>query len=272
MPSEILRILRTDFEQSFYGRTADGSLPLHLACQYSMDPSLLATILYYSKASTVNERRNDGFTPLHLVAARNEARDVKLGLIPLDEMTQVRMIKLLLEHGADKNLTVEDYRPADLIKVERIQALQQFRLNSLGGKIKQENRMMFAGGVSPPYTGPCDSPGQMSAGDHSPVFSQASPTGPNDPFLGTAIYSSDSEASPNPQQGGNWQSQASPYSYHYSPSAHNGSVSSGVDNFSGGSDESDEDNNSGIELDKIAQVLITHPSIQAAIEAATRLN
>ena len=52
------------------------------------------------------------------------------------------MIKLLLEHGADKNLTVEDYRPADLIKVERIQALQQFRLNSLGGKIKQEKRLI----------------------------------------------------------------------------------------------------------------------------------
>ena len=65
--------------------------------------------------------------------------------------------------------------------------------------------------------------------------------------------------------------QGSPYAYQYSPSAHNGSVSSGVDNFSGASDESDEDNNSG-ELDAIAQVLITHPSIQAAIEAATRIN
>ena len=66
--------------------------------------------------------------------------------------------------------------------------------------------------------------------------------------------------------------QQSPYPYHYSPSAHNGSVSSGgVDNFSGASDESDEDNNSR-ELDAIAQVLITHPSIQAAIEAATRTN
>ena len=47
---------------------------------------------------------------------------------------QVRMIKLLLEHGADKNLTVEDYRPADLLKVERIQAHAQLRLNSLGGR------------------------------------------------------------------------------------------------------------------------------------------
>jgi bifunctional pyridoxal-dependent enzyme with beta-cystathionase and maltose regulon repressor activities len=29
-PQNILRILRNDFEQSFYGRTSDGSLPLHL--------------------------------------------------------------------------------------------------------------------------------------------------------------------------------------------------------------------------------------------------
>jgi ankyrin repeat protein len=262
-PHNTIRILRNNFEQSFLARTSDGSLPLHLACQYSMDPNLLAALLYFGKASVVNERRTDGFTPLHLVAARNEARDVKLGLIPLDEVTQVRMIKLLLDHGADKNLTVEDYRPVDLIKPDRAHALQQFRLNSLARK---QDRMMYAGGVSPPYM--CDSPSQLSCGDRSPVMSQPSPTGPNDPFLSNGMYS-DSEASPNPHQMSSWQQ--SPYAYHYSPSAHNGSVSSGVDNFSGASDESDEDNNSG-ELDAIAQVLITHPSIQAAIEAATRIN
>jgi hypothetical protein len=60
--------------------------------------------------------------------------------------------------------------------------------------------MMFAGGVSPPYLGSCDSPGQVSCGDRSPVMSQPSPTGSNDPFLSNAIYSSDSDASPNPQQ------------------------------------------------------------------------
>ena len=37
------------------------------ACQYSMDPNLLAALLYFGKASVVNERRTDGFTPLHLV-------------------------------------------------------------------------------------------------------------------------------------------------------------------------------------------------------------
>jgi len=57
--------------------------------------------------------------------------------------------------------------------------------------------MVYAGGVSPPYM--CDSPSQLSCGDRSPVMSQASPTGPNDPFLNNGLYS-DSEASPNPQQ------------------------------------------------------------------------
>ena len=44
------------------------------------------------------------------------------------------MIKLLLDHGADKSLTVEDYRPVDLIKPDRAHALQQFRMNSFGRK------------------------------------------------------------------------------------------------------------------------------------------
>lgn len=33
------------------------------------------------------------------------------GLIPLDEATQVRMIKLLLDHGADEKISVENYKP-----------------------------------------------------------------------------------------------------------------------------------------------------------------
>jgi hypothetical protein len=52
------------------------------------------------------------------------------------------MIKLLLDHGADKNLMVEDYRPADLLKVERVQAHTQFRLNNLGSQ-KQDWYMLI---------------------------------------------------------------------------------------------------------------------------------
>jgi len=54
-------------------------------------------------------------------------------------------------------------------------------------------------------------------------------------------------------QGSQWQS--SPYRYHYSPGAHVGSVSSGVESHY--SDESDEDNNCGADIDAIAQVVQT---------------
>jgi hypothetical protein len=56
-PQNILRILKSDFEQGLYSKTWDGSLPLHIACQYSSDPSLIATLLYYDKCSGINERR-----------------------------------------------------------------------------------------------------------------------------------------------------------------------------------------------------------------------
>jgi hypothetical protein len=41
----------------------------------------------------------------------------------LDEVTQTRMIKLLLEHGADESKSVENLRPADLVKADRVHAL-----------------------------------------------------------------------------------------------------------------------------------------------------
>ena len=56
-PQNILRILRSDYEQGLSARSWDGSLPLHIACQYSSDPSLVAFLLYYDKAAAVNERR-----------------------------------------------------------------------------------------------------------------------------------------------------------------------------------------------------------------------
>ena len=76
-------------------RAMDGSLPIHLACQFSSDPTSLATLLYYDK-SVVNAERADGFTPLHLVASRSEGNDVRLGLIQLDEETQVSAIDVIL--------------------------------------------------------------------------------------------------------------------------------------------------------------------------------
>ncbi len=47
----------------------------------------------------INAKRSDGFTPLHLVASRNDGpADISIGLIPLSEEIQGLMIRLLLEH------------------------------------------------------------------------------------------------------------------------------------------------------------------------------
>ena len=75
----------------------------------------------------INAKRSDGFTPLHLVASRSDGpADTSIGLIPLTEKVQGRMVRILLNHGADKNICVEeDYIPYDLVKSNRpaVQAL-----------------------------------------------------------------------------------------------------------------------------------------------------
>ena len=83
--------------------TSDGSLPLHVACQFSSDPTTLATLLYYNR-SVVNCERNDGFTPLHLIASRAEISDVRLGLIRLNEDIQV-ILQSLSNFTSVTNLT-----------------------------------------------------------------------------------------------------------------------------------------------------------------------
>ena len=87
----IVQLLVKDCPGGLRSATIDGSLPIHLACQFSSDPNLLSHLLYFDK-SMVNSMRGDGFTPLHLVAARGDVHDVKLGLIRLDENTQVRPV------------------------------------------------------------------------------------------------------------------------------------------------------------------------------------
>ena len=69
----------------------------------------------------INAKRSDGFTPLHLVASRNDGpADISIGLIPLSEEIQGRMIRLLLDHGADKSICVEEhYISYDLVKMDR---------------------------------------------------------------------------------------------------------------------------------------------------------
>ena len=67
----------------------------------------------------INAKRSDGFTPLHLVASRNDGPgDISIGLIPLSEEIQYRIIRLLLGHGADKSICAEEhYTPYDLVNI-----------------------------------------------------------------------------------------------------------------------------------------------------------
>ena len=43
----IIQLLVKDCPSGLKSPTSDGSLPIHLACQYSSDPTLLASLLYY---------------------------------------------------------------------------------------------------------------------------------------------------------------------------------------------------------------------------------
>ena len=43
----IIQLLVKDCPSGLKSPTLDGSLPIHLACQYSSDPTLLASLLYY---------------------------------------------------------------------------------------------------------------------------------------------------------------------------------------------------------------------------------
>jgi len=149
----IIQILAKDMPTCMKAGTDDGSLPIHLACQYSYDPTLLATLLYYDK-SVINAERGDGFTPLHLVAARGEVHDVRMGLLRLDEDTQIRMIRVLLDHGANKTATVEEaYRPVDLLNSDRFRAREYLKLSKSERKANCSSSDSSNGGSpTPPST------------------------------------------------------------------------------------------------------------------------
>lgn len=86
--TQVIQLLSQDMPGCFAMASREGSLPIHTACQFSRDPTLIAALLYYNR-SVVNVPRADGFTPLHLVSARHDVSDQSIGLIPLDEDTQV---------------------------------------------------------------------------------------------------------------------------------------------------------------------------------------
>merc|ERR1712223_1650905 len=119
-PRNAIETLYRDMPACLTMETENGSLPIHLACQYSSDRTMINLLLHYNR-DVINAKRNDGFTPLHLVASRNDGpADTSIGLIPLDEETQRTFIYDLLDYGADKSILVGDkYIPFDLVKQNR---------------------------------------------------------------------------------------------------------------------------------------------------------
>jgi len=198
----VIHILHCSMPACLTAQTDDGSAPIHLACQFTNDPAMIATLLHY-KQDVVNTTRGDGFTPLHLVAARNDAMDRQIGLIPLDEETQVRMIKLLLDHGADRGIKVDCYVAFDLVKAERETARALLKIKRApaptpmnevngGSPNANKNNMVNGGGGLP--GSPLDGLSLNSMQTPSPGGGQASPNviGNYDPFIGGGIFDSGS--------------------------------------------------------------------------------
>jgi len=266
----IIQLLVKDCPAGLKSPTLDGSLPIHLACQYSSDPTLLASLLYYDK-SVVNMQRADGFTPLHLVAARANVHDVHLGLIRLGEDTQVRMIKILLEHGADKKATVEDlYHPVDLLSHDRSKAKDFLKLSQFERKHCSSSGSSDNESPTPPSSA-------FNHLDESSNYSTITPSPEGFPMysdpcmnLGHSPAATSSSSTESP-----------------APNTYNiGSVSS---NYTGSDPDSDSDNcnpqkmgassaevpSSGVQnnevlaedqdFDFIAKVLYNHPAIQAVM-------
>ena len=151
---------------------------------------MVAALLYHNRYA-VNERRRDTFTPLLLVASRSDAMDKKIGLIPLDEDTQVnfcklssisiqsyawlhsqarfiypenatlfmtqillalifqvKMIRTLIEYGADLSAKVEDvlsareYTADDLVKTERYRTRSLLQCNSSSPSHHEQSRRL----------------------------------------------------------------------------------------------------------------------------------
>jgi len=254
----IIQLLVKDCPDSLKSPTEDGSLPIHLACQYSSDPTLLATLLYYDK-SVINTERADTFSPLHLVAARADVHDVRLGLIRLDEETQVRMIKILLEHGANKMAMVEDmYHPVDLLSNDRSRAKDYLKLTRGEKKQCSSSGSSDNGSPTPPST--------LNTLNEQTCMMTPSPEVAslyNDPYMNMGSNCYSPAASTTSYQTGT----SSPAMYNI------GSVTS---NCTGSDPDSDSDNcaskklgpenlEENEDLDFIAKVLYNHPTIQAVM-------
>ena len=268
-PQIVIQMLQRDMPSCLMARTDDGSAPIHLACQYTTDPTMIATLLYYNR-DVVNLSRQDGFTPLHLVAARNDAIDRQIGLIPLEEEIQVRMIRLLLDHGADRGIKVEQrYMPFDLVKIERDRARGLLKLRRGDGTSGGNRRASPSTGKSNSAASPgvCSSPSfQASPSAVSPSFNNV--LGGYDPFIGGGYNDNFSAGGDSPQCN----------NFGYLGSVTSDSLSDGGSNSDSGGEGTDNllSNNLGdpvdllgesaeSELDLIAKAFYNHPTIQAVM-------
>ena len=68
----IIQLLVKDCPSGLKSPTLEGSLPIHLACQYSSDPTLLASLLYYVRTHHMFSRiLNFLFTSVFLRVKKN---------------------------------------------------------------------------------------------------------------------------------------------------------------------------------------------------------
>eukprot|EP00095_Tigriopus_kingsejongensis_P003854 maker-scaffold20_size707684-snap-gene-4.17 protein:Tk03854 transcript:maker-scaffold20_size707684-snap-gene-4.17-mRNA-1 annotation:"nf-kappa-b inhibitor zeta" len=256
-----IQLLAQDLDNCFTIRTPDGSLPIHYACQFSKDPSLLTALLHFNQ-NVVNERRGDGFTPLHLVASRSNQQNASHGLIALDEDTQIRMVRLLLEHEADSTLKVDEYLPYDLVddrtRVKLLLRVRRTDGSQRGSPISGSPPDGFLAGRNGPMMSPLASTMSPSAtsgigSDMSSPYSQHH----SPPILDGYVSGND---------GGSNQGFYSPMSNGIQGP---GSLSSGGGPESSGSDSEDGNNN----LDAIAEAIYQQfPSIQEIMNADPDLN
>ena len=211
--------------------------------QLSRDPQTVEALIGCNPRHINAASRSDGLTPLHLVASRSDLCDAVAKIEALDEPAQIRMVRILLNAGADRSAAVEleerTLLPVDLSSDARpaVRRLLEVATEAANG----------LGIPSPPAS---SSSGSQSSAGGSLGLSPSPPNvaSPNNlSMMGAAsMFESEMAMMPTPSSVG--------------------SSSRGLYNSSSSSDLSDENNVE--DPDVIAQVLGQHPAIAAALDDA----
>ena len=263
-PQNTIQLLFNSNPQCMKAKEVTGSTPLHMACQFSTDPTMIATLLYYDR-QVVNDRRKDGLTPLHMVASRSHISDPAGGIIPLSEEAQYRMIRLLLEYGGDKTIIVKNLNtnlaPYNLVVENRtrVKILLRVRRDGSGGSGNNSPNLGSPTLVNKFVNSPDASSGIGSEFDPmSPYPNRVSPHS----YMNPHSHCSDvlnNAATPTSDPYYNI-SPPAPIYQQFSPISANG-MNSGDSPIPRGEEE---DGN----LDAIAEALYHHPTVQAAVKMA----